>query len=275
MTMQWSFQSATQTGGRDVQQDRLDVLHCKDHNVSLAILADGVGGYGNGEQAAQLLEDTAKDRFTPENIVDPETFFSLVCKACHNELKSIQKTTGVLSATTCVMLLIKNDEAHWTHVGDSRLYHFRNNDFAFKTRDHTLCELDDHELESLGFDCDSSIDTSQVYMCLGGKNDIHPEFGISAIDDQDSFMLCSDGIWGAFHPLEIAKMVNIDTGSDNFAEILVNRAVERNGVTSDNTSMIFASPRRDKSSSGRISRLLSAFRWPFEISFRYFRTFKI
>ena len=124
--MQWNFQSATKTGGRRIQQDRLDVLHCESHNVSLAILADGVGGYGNGEQAAQLLIDTARDRFTPENIEDPETFFLLICNTCHNELKNIQKTTGVLSATTCVMLLIKDNEAYWMHVGDSRLYHLRN-----------------------------------------------------------------------------------------------------------------------------------------------------
>ena len=73
-------------------------------------------------------------------------------------------------------------------------------------------------------------------------------------------MLCSDGVWSALHPLEIAKLVNLDTESDELAEALVNRAVERNGAASDNTSMIFASPRRVKNTCGRISRLLSAFR---------------
>ena len=257
--MQWNFQSATETGGRDIQQDRLEILHCNDHNVSLAILADGVGGYASGEQAAQLLIDIARDEFTSGNIDNPGFFFSLVCKACHSELKNIQKTTGVLSATTCVMLFIKNDEAHWMHIGDSRLYHFRNDEFVFKTRDHALCELEGHELESLGLDCDKDAGAS-LYMCLGGKNDIHPEFGVSAIDQHDSFILCSDGVWGALHPLEIAKLINVNSNSDKFAQILVKHAVEKNGSTSDNTSMIYASPTRTKSRSCGISRLLSAFK---------------
>ena len=256
--MQWNFQSATRTGGRDIQQDRLGILHCDDHNVSLAILADGVGGYENGEQAAQLLVDTARDQFTSGNIEDPEIFFSLVYKACHNELTNMRKTSGILSATTCVMLLIKDDEAHWMHVGDSRLYHFRHNDFVFKTRDHALYELEEHELESLGFH--RNADTRALYMCLGGQNEIHPEFGISAIDEHDSFMLCSDGVWGALHPFEIAEIINLHPDTDGFAEILVNLAVEKNGVRSDNTSMIFASPIRAKCRSGSISRLLSAFK---------------
>ena len=42
--------------------------------------------------------------------------------------------------TTIVAVIIKDDEAHIAHVGDSRLYLFRYNQPFFKTKDHSFVQ---------------------------------------------------------------------------------------------------------------------------------------
>jgi serine/threonine protein phosphatase PrpC len=256
----WNFDLATKTGGRDKQQDRIEVFRNHDETASLAVLADGLGGYSKGELAAQILVDTARSSFDSHRDSDPQALLRQICIDGHATLKDYQRKSGELCATTCVLLLLNEDQACWAHVGDSRLYHFRNDDFLFRTRDHTLSDLGDEELDQLGIDGRESLDTSQVFMCIGGRNEIRPETGLTAVDDRDWFLMCSDGVWGALDTNELAGTFNAPGTRQERASTLVNQAILRNGKNSDNSSLIYACASRNKPHRGVFSRLFSLLR---------------
>ena len=255
--MNWEFALASEIGSREKQQDRIAVFTSHDGASSLAVLADGLGGHSDGGEAAQYLLDVAERRFQSHGSNNPEELLRSICDDCHHGLKIQENTTGELSATTCVMLLLNGDEAHWAHVGDSRLYHFRNQEMVFRTRDHALSDLSEYEMDSLGLDQDSQASRGQVFMCLGGSNSIDPELGLTAIDQDDWFMLCSDGVWSAYDEKELVR-ITVDSDHDiPDASRFVQKAVEKLGDQADNSSIIFARPGEIEAEQGLFSRLFA------------------
>ena len=51
----------------------------------------------------------------------------------------------------------------------------------------------------------SGLADNRLYMCLGGQNELEPEFGASAVGDDDWFVLCSDGFWNQVGDDEVAS----------------------------------------------------------------------
>ena len=226
-SIRWNFQIASEMGDRKLQQDRLEVFTSKDQLTNLAVLADGLGGYSKGEIAAQNLIDTAESVFQERCDLTPKALLNQICIQCHQRLSDEINGDTQLAATTCVMLLLRQDEAYWAHVGDSRLYHFRGKEFQFRTRDHSLQELDVNvEMES-ELDSQHSDIQHKLYMCLGGMNQVEPEHGICAVDQNDWFVLCSDGVWNTLELEEFISSRTQDSSECSMAEYLAKLAVQR------------------------------------------------
>ena len=127
----------------------------------------------------------------------------------------------------------------------------------FRTRDHTLSDLSEDEISSLGVDEESPVSRSRVFMCLGGSNTVDPVIGVSAVDKEDWFMLCSDGVWSAFDQEELVQSMVHSSRDIPDASRLVHQAINKLGDQADNSSLIFASAHGKSQSPGLISRLFA------------------
>lgn len=180
-------------GDRERNQDRCLVL--ADGETVLLGVADGLGGHPRGEVAAQLLIDVAETLFrhTPKPFYDPQHFMlQCIGKAHHAILRfGARQHPPVAPRTTAVLALVQDGIAHWSHVGDSRLYLIRGGEVLVQTRDHSqvrfVRQSADHPPRA----------RISLTRCLGGTQQpptttCGPSTPLRA---GDTLLLCSDGLW--------------------------------------------------------------------------------
>jgi len=236
--MPWQFAAATDIGGRSEQQDRLAILHSSDRRSYLVVLADGMGGHRDGAVAAQTVIDTAQKCFSGQDIEDPRSFLVGLCIEAHRAIRALGAGAGKAPGSTCALLYLRNAEAYWAHVGDSRLYHIRQGESMYRTKDHSKAQL----LLDRGRAQDPEVAGSshQLYMCLGGSHEVVPDFNASQVRSEDLFMLCSDGFWGQVEPHEVAERIEGSPLGDEQARDLVDIGRRRANGTGDNLSLALA-----------------------------------
>ena len=241
--MTWRFDLATEIGGRAEQQDRVEVLALPDRpGEHVVILADGMGGQQQGAIAAQAVIDTARSVLSQVVETEPKQFLTDLCLRAHETIRAIGKQHDTNPASTCTALYIRGEEAYWIHVGDSRLCHFNADNLVLRTRDHTVAELLNADGSDPQASRQSGLVDNQLYMCLGGQNELEPEFGASAVGDDDWFMICSDGFWNQVGDEEVARAWAGSRADRKTASDLAMMATERGGPGGDNVSVALVMP---------------------------------
>jgi serine/threonine protein phosphatase PrpC len=252
---------ASDIGGRAEQQDCLDKLSLNGSDSHLVIVADGMGGHQDGALAARTVIDTARDHLHKEKLTDPRAFLKSLCLESHTAINEIGRNEERSPGSTCILLYVNGPEAYWAHVGDSRLYHFRNGKLLNQTRDHSVAQLMVEQGRLNEDDVATSTLQNQLYMRLGGDKTPQPEFGASEIEADDIFMLCSDGFWEYIKPEEaVSTLQNLPPEEDGAAR-LVAMARERGGSGGDNISLALShwTSTNGNGGKGLFSRLRSYF----------------
>lgn len=228
-------------GNRLQNEDRLIVAET-DSSI-LLVVADGMGGHGGGDIAAQILVDTLDEYFrrSKKPITDSQAFFRNAIGTAHgNILKAGKKQRPILEPrTTCVACLIQGNEISWAHVGDSRLYLLRDSRVLARTIDHSYVQ----ELFRQGLISESDMLThpkrSYITQCVGAPRHL-PDISYHHRDDLqqgDVLLLCSDGLWSA---LKAEQLRQLSAEGDLEATLndLASRAESNSYPQSDNISAI-------------------------------------
>ena len=139
--------------------------------------------------------------------------------------------------STAVMLLLQPGKVSWVHCGDSRLYRFRGDQVIFRTTDHSYVE----QLVAKG-----KITPEQALVhpnrnilitSLGGDEAPKVDYGeANDLQAGDSFLLCSDGLWGYFSDAELGGVVAAYSAREA-SELLISRARTRAQGEGDNVSL--------------------------------------
>jgi protein phosphatase len=140
--------------------------------------------------------------------------------------------------TTLVVLLIEDDVAYLSHVGDSRIYLYRDQKLQRLTRDHTVVqqEIDAGRLtpELARIVPHKNILTQSV----GYHGPVEPDTCCRVIRPGDLFVLCSDGLTDPLDDVALEALLR-ENDPDDMSEFLVQTAL-REG-TQDNTTVIVVS----------------------------------
>lgn len=237
--MGWHFSCAQSIGGRHEQQDRLAIIDLPEKGAHLLVLADGMGGHSSGGRAAEKVIEVARQLAHSKPWSQPWEFLNQLAVIAHTEIAALPHTASRSPGSTCAFLLVHGAETYWAHVGDSRIYHLRDEAVVSHTKDHTVAQmlLDSQENLTLS----QSNTRNQLYMRLGGKSSPEPDFGGLIAESGDSFLLCSDGFWGAMSAEILSEANRPEVRLDaTFAGSLVNIALDRAGPQSDNISLVIA-----------------------------------
>ncbi len=232
---------AQHQGDRKEQQDRVALLpHPKGGGVALAVVADGMGGHTGGVLAAQQVIHTAGanlGRFSARSELPKDLLESSLNEA-HMMIKASRFINEKDPHSTAVMLLLLPGKACWAHCGDSRMYRFRGGRMLFRTTDHSYVE---------GLVARGRITAEQALLhpnrnilltSLGGNEPPRIDHGeTSDLQAGDSFVLCSDGLWGYFSDTELGSMVAAYSAREA-SDQLINRARTRSRGEGDNVSVV-------------------------------------
>jgi serine/threonine protein phosphatase PrpC len=239
-------------GGRATQEDDLICLHDSASSTWLLVLADGMGGDGAGElashgviQATLRLWEQGAWRSLPGSL-----FLETLCQEAHAQLQQHgEHLAGAQPHSTIVAALIRASRVSWAHVGDSRLYRFRGTRLIGRTEDHSLGQLKLQRGELTEGELANDPDQHKLLRGLGGPQPPVVEHGFAELDGDQTFVLCSDGVWEQLTTEELASLSQRRDQHEALKEALAT-AVERGGRDGDNVALIFA----HASGEGRLRR---------------------
>ncbi len=194
-----SAASLTDVGGRSCNED--SIAHRSYGNSLVFALADGAGGHGGGDLASSLAVRSLLDLFERQPAGDANELARLI-KEVNRLILTAQRpgsaSQDMHSTLTALTIDLERCVAYWAHVGDTRLYHFRNSAIAFKTSDHSLAQA----LVASGLlDPALANDPSQRNMLTSALGSDEEDLVVSTsgtdvvLQPGDCFLLCTDGLW--------------------------------------------------------------------------------
>ena len=186
-------------GGRSYNEDACGHWHSDRHLC--CVLADGAGGHGGGDVASRLAVQTLLNAFADHPTTDGESLSQLVWQtndALLGQRGSDKRLRDMHTTVVCLVIDFVDRMAHWSHVGDSRLYWFRDGRLRDRTLDHSLVQ----SLINAGVltpeQARAHPRRSELQSALGTRpEDLQVGASGGSVDVQagDAFLLCSDGLW--------------------------------------------------------------------------------
>ncbi|WP_404785119.1 Stp1/IreP family PP2C-type Ser/Thr phosphatase [Altericista sp. CCNU0014] len=205
------------------------------------IVADGMGGHAGGEEASRIATFAIQD-FLEKNWgseLDPADLLREAFVRANQHILQTQKVSPERAdmGTTAVAVVFAEDGSPWcAHVGDSRLYRFRDGELKQVTEDHTwVAQAVQAKI----------LTPAQVRLhpwrhvlsqCLG-RDELN-RIDIQPIDLQsgDLLLLCSDGLTEEVEDEAIAQLLENNPTCDRAADALVQEAKANGGQ--DNITVV-------------------------------------
>lgn len=239
--MQFTIFQESRKGSRNINQDRIAYTFSRD--TLLLVVADGMGGHAGGEIAAQICTRLFIERFQQEAkpfLRRPLKFLHDSMLRAHAALGSYANQFSMLETprTTCVACIVQGGNAYWAHVGDSRLYLYRQGTLIGQTKDHSKVQYLVDQGIIAPHEAAVHPDRNKVFSCLGGLVD--PVIDLSkrtVLRNGDILLLCTDGLWSGMPRDEIATWLT-STPILNSAPLMMREAEKRGGPDCDNLSAI-------------------------------------
>ncbi len=185
------------------------------------VVADGLGGHAGGEIASWLAIEAVLNAYQPES---PISALQLI-KYIEASNKAIQYQQGSAPSmrkmgTTLVILVSDGITALWSHIGDSRLYLFREGRIIFQTEDHSVPQ----RLVRAGLLAPEDIrqhrNRNMLTHAIGDQKLLSPDFPAMPIDllPGDAFLLCSDGFWEAVTEHQMKEVLVTATSAKDWLD---------------------------------------------------------
>ena len=230
---------AQHIGDRPEQQDRVAVFSSPSApRCVLAVLADGLGGRSGGSIASETVLLTAKrlfDEYTP--FTDPVVFLRNLIQEAHTSIRVAAFASRMEPHATLVALLIQPDRIDWCHIGDSRLYAFRDGLLVHQTLDQTVAMKMVMNGQLTPERARLHPSASKLSQALGGAALPQGEFdGYAQVQNGDRFLLCSDGLWAYFQAEELQYLLHNTSGGSR-TRLLIDEARSRAAGNGDNCSL--------------------------------------
>ncbi|GAA2512224.1 PP2C family protein-serine/threonine phosphatase [Pilimelia columellifera] len=205
----------------------------------LLAVADGMGGMAAGDVASNIviaamapldedvpgeaLVDALRGAIDTANIQLRETV------AANPQLEGM--------GTTLTAMLFSGSRIGLAHIGDSRAYLLRDDDFAQVTKDDTYVQMLVDEGRISPEEAGSHPQRSLLTRALDGR-DVEPEYSVHQVLSGDRYMICSDGLSGVVSAETIADTLAQYPDPDECVERLVQLALRGGGP--DNITVIVA-----------------------------------
>lgn len=234
----FTFASLSDKGKmRDENQDYSTYSHTL--NGHLFAVCDGMGGPAGGAEAAHIAVEAFEHFLDEEYYNNAREALKLAIQYANIQIFMQGGSDSALQGmgTTAVLVLIREKQVFYAHVGDSRLYLYRNSKLQPLTRDHSLVE----GLIKSGIISEEEAKKhpkrNVITKALGTQEYIEPEIvdkPLSATGG-DTLLLCSDGLTSMLADEQIKAVLNLNQKPAQKAKKMIEMANEAGG--NDNISV--------------------------------------
>lgn len=201
-----------------------------------ACVIDGVGGYAGGEVAARLAREAILDRLrtSAEDITQMMKDALAAANAnIYRERRESKENQQMACVLTLALADIENNKFYYAHVGDTRLYLYRDSSLIKVSHDHSF----------VGFLEESGRLTEEAAMQHPKRNEISKALGFDEhINTEDYFetgespflpgdtiLLCSDGLSDMIGNNDITSILKTNDSLSAKGSSLIQKANEAGG----------------------------------------------
>ena len=240
-------------------------------DLQLYAVCDGMGGAEYGEEASYRAVKALAEYQATCPQPDSTRYLNEMINETSKSIDDISLSKGMESGScgsTIAMLILRNDSCRTVHVGDSRVYRFRQGQLERMTRDDSevqdMVDRGEITLDQAWTHPRKNVITRHLGMPTGGTV-LMPSVSVrKRIEDGDRYMICSDGVSDQLHDTMIREILNRALPAKDVAELIVRTALrdaDKAGVNSDNITCVLLDVKRageSDSDDRRIRRLKRA-----------------
>ncbi len=196
----------------------------------LFVVADGMGGAQAGEIASGIAVSVF-ERGLPDAPGSPEERLVSMVGDANEQIHdlSVADAEHAGMGTTLTALYVGEDDVAIAHVGDSRLYVWRDSELTKLTRDHSLVEELVEEGRLTPEEADEHPQRSIITRALGPEHNVAVDSQTFHARDGDLFLLCSDGLTSMVSEKDVAQMLAAGQSLAETARSLVAAANDAGG----------------------------------------------
>ncbi len=230
MSLKFTTGQSSLTGPRPRNEDYVGVATPAQAqlNVKGAIVAvaDGVSGNAGGGEAAEMTVRTVtSDYYATPDTWEPLTALDKVITAANRWLMAQANANRDLAgmATTLSLLLLRGQRYYAAHVGDTRIYLYRDGVLKQLTTDHVWDRPDMRHV---------------LKRAVGLDQHLFVDFIEGELATNDVFIVMSDGVWGALDEKYIQKALELYDDPSLLCKHLTISALEKG--SQDNCTAVAA-----------------------------------
>ena len=207
-------------------------------SLGLWAVADGMGGHAHGDIASQAIAAELGRLEDPGNFSDLVDVVDDALVRVNEQLVAWAEEldSGQTMGSTVVALLAHDHVACALWAGDSRLYRLRGGSLELVTRDHNpvgdMLEEGVTDEQTL-----ISARTNVVTRAIGGRSNVTLDFALFDVVSDDTFLLCSDGLYQEVDDAELERLLAGDDVEDVVERLI---AASLQGDARDNISAVVA-----------------------------------
>ncbi len=214
-----------------------------DQPLGLVIVADGMGGHSAGEVASSMAAEVTRDKFKDiQNTgLKPGEYNNDYALETNQLGFAVQLANSVIfevgnsnpenkgMGTTLSAILLSGNKIAIAHIGDSRIYLFRDGVLQQVTEDHSL--VMDHVRKGLLTleQAEKSPLQNILTRALGTQKTPAVDLREIPVMENDRLLLCTDGLFKAIETGEIAEILKNSPDGQKACELLVQTANNNGG----------------------------------------------
>lgn len=216
----------TDQGMRNVNEDSAGAAASQQRR--LYMVADGLGGHGNGDYASRFVVDYMKAALEADETLSVGDYIAGAQQGLMEEQVKLHQENSMKTTLTCLELC--GDQAKMWHVGDSRIYWFHNGKYKQRTKDHSVPQMLYMRGQIQEKDIRHHEDRSRLLKVMGTQWN-SPKYECSEpirMGKNETFLLCSDGFWELIEEKEMQKLLKKSGTPQEWLESM-KRVVMQNG----------------------------------------------
>jgi protein phosphatase len=199
----------------------------------LLVVADGMGGHRGGATASRLAGETIKAQYLGSETYDiGQALRESLTRANARIFTEAQANPDLRGmGTTTSALVVKDNQAWFAHVGDSRIYVVRGDEIRQITEDHSLVASMVREGLLTPKEAETHPRRNVLQRSMGVSEDVEIDVsGPFDVEENDVFILCSDGLHGLVKEPELKQIATlpIDQAASEYVRLALSRGAPDN-----------------------------------------------
>jgi PPM family protein phosphatase len=194
----------------------------------LYAVADGMGGHRGGDVASSLALRILSEIAHPGNLGQLSEQVREANRAILDQARGDRTLSGM--GTTITAAFMDQDELHLAHVGDSRAYLLRGDQFSLLTEDHTLVHRMVQEGKITADEAEHHPQRSILIRALGVEDPVEVDEFTVAVQEGDRVLLCSDGLYSMVPDTQIRETLDSTEDPQQACTTLVEMANDAGGL---------------------------------------------